>query len=106
MGDKVNTLDNFNFSFLGLSGESKETSPQPKYVLDSSAFFTFFENEDGADTVQGVLERAEMGINIVFVSFASFTEVYYITHQEAGEEAAQHRLSLMDKLSVTRIDFN
>ncbi len=29
------------------------------YVLDSSAFLTFFEDEKGAETVQKLLERAK-----------------------------------------------
>ena len=29
-----------------------------KYVLDTSAIFAFLEDEDGADTVQDLLEKA------------------------------------------------
>ena len=30
------------------------------YVLDTSAIFTFFENEQGADLVEKILRRAEL----------------------------------------------
>ena len=50
-----------------------------RYVLDSTAFLTMFEDEKGADTVQNLLERANRGEVFVFVSFVTFTEVFYIT---------------------------
>ena len=75
-----------------------------RYVLDSSAFFALFEDEDGAGTVQNLLEEAHEGSIIVFCSFISYTEVFYITHQEEGEEQAQRRVSLMNRLAITRVD--
>jgi len=49
------------------------------YVLDSSAFLTFFEDEKGAEIVQELLEWAKKGQVVIFVCFATFTEVFYIT---------------------------
>jgi uncharacterized protein len=74
------------------------------YVLDSSAFLAFFEDEKGAQTVQGILERARAGELIVLASFVSFTEIFYITFQEQGEKEAARRLGLMNKLSMTRVE--
>ena len=39
------------------------------YVLDSSAFLTLFEDENGAETVQELLERTKKE-EIAFISFA------------------------------------
>ena len=34
----------------------KQSLEKDKYVFDSSAFLTLFDNEDGADSVQNLLE--------------------------------------------------
>ena len=65
------------------------------YVLDSSALLTFFEDEKGADTVQELLELAKKDEIAIFVCFATFTEVFYITFREQGREEAQKRVELM-----------
>jgi len=67
--------------------------------LDSSAFFAFFEDEDGAESVQNLLEKARKGHIVVFSSFVSYTEVFYVTYQEEGKEEAQRRVNLMDRLT-------
>jgi len=74
------------------------------YVLDSSAFLTFFEDEKGAETVQKLLELAKKEEIIIFVCFATFTEVFYITFREQGQEEARKRVKLMNRLSITRIE--
>jgi len=72
--------------------------------LDSSAFLAFFEDEEGAQTVQGILERAMTGGVIVLASFVSFTEIFYITLREQGEKEAEKRIRLMNRLSMTRVE--
>lgn len=47
------------------------------YVLDTSAWLTFIEDEAGADSVQELFVRARAGEIVVLVSFMSFMEVYY-----------------------------
>ncbi len=74
------------------------------YVLDSSAFLTFFEDEKGAETVQKLLESAKKEEIIIFVCFATFTEVFYITFREQGQEEARKRVKLMNRLAITRIE--
>lgn len=75
-----------------------------RYVLDSTAFLTIFEDEQGADTVQELLERANRGEIFVFVSFVTFTEVFYITIRRKGDEECLRRMALMEALAVTRIE--
>ena len=58
------------------NGEDKD------YILDSSAFLTLFEDEKGAEIVQELLERAKKEEVAIFVYFATFTEVFYITFRE------------------------
>ena len=52
------------------NGENKN------YVLDSSAFLTFFEDEKRTSTVQKLLERAKKEEVIIFVCFATYTEIF------------------------------
>lgn len=82
----------------------KRSGEHSRYVLDSSAFFALFGGEAGADIVQNLLEEARSGSIIVFSSFVSYTEVFYVTYQEAGEREAQHRISLMNRLAIIRVD--
>lgn len=82
----------------------KQDGKSRNYVLDSTAFLTMFEDEAGADTVQDLLERANMSEIHVFVSFVTFTEIFYITLREKGEKEAQKRIKLMDALATTRIE--
>jgi predicted nucleic acid-binding protein len=76
------------------------------YLLDTSAFFTFFEDEKGADTVQEILERAKRNETEVFVCFASFAEIFYITFQEEGEKSAYSRINIVNNLPIKRIESN
>ena len=62
--------------------------------MDSTAFLTMFEDEKGADTVQNLLERANRGEVFVFVSFVTFTEVFYITIRKKGEQEGLMRMIL------------
>ncbi len=82
----------------------KKNGENRNYVFDSSAFLTLFEDEDGAETVQRLLERAKKGEIIVFTSFVSFTEIFYITLREKGEEAAKKRIKIMNRLVITRVE--
>lgn len=80
------------------NGEDKD------YVLDSSAFLTLFEDEEGAETVQELLERAKKEEVAIFVCFATFVEVFYITFREQRQEEARKRVKLMSKLAITRVE--
>jgi len=76
----------------------------PAYVLDTSAWLTLIEDEAGSDAVQEILEQTQAGEAVVFVSFMSFMEVYYITLQEHGEGEALERVNLIAALPVLRVE--
>jgi predicted nucleic acid-binding protein len=75
-----------------------------RYVLDSSAFFALFEDEKGADIVQELLGKAREGTITIFVSFASYVELFYVTYRKEGKQKAQRQLDLMSKLKINRVD--
>jgi len=62
-------------------------------VLDTSAILTLTGNEPGADEVHKYLAEAIAGRIQLHGSFATLTEVEYITAQEEGAEAARQRLA-------------
>jgi predicted nucleic acid-binding protein len=74
------------------------------YVLDTSAWLTFIEDELGADLVQDILESASAGSVEILVSFMTFMEVFYLTLQERDIKEAQTRLRLMASLPITRVE--
>jgi len=83
---------------------NKENGENENYVLDSTAFLALFEDEPGAETVQKLLERAKKGEIVIFTSFVSYTEVFYITLREKKEEDAKKRINLMNVLAMMRVE--
>ena len=83
---------------------NKENGESENYVLDSTAFLALFEDEPGAETVQKLLERAKKGEIVIFTSFVSYTEVFYITLREKNEEEAKKRIKLMNLLAIMRVE--
>jgi len=82
----------------------KQNGENEYYVLDSSAFLALFEDENGAETVQNLLDQATRGGVIIFVSFVTFTEIFYITFREKGEKEARKQTKLMNRLAITRVE--
>ena len=76
------------------------------YLFDTSAIFTFTKAEDGCDIVEDILNRAKKGKYNVYLSFASFMELYYITWQEKSEAAAKELIILVKSLPILRVDSN
>ena len=70
------------------------------YVFDTSALFTFIEDEDGSEEIERLLVAAEKGDVDIHVSFISLTEVFYITLRERGEAEALDRIRLIQSLAV------
>lgn len=58
------------------------------YLLDTSAVFALTDDEEGADEVQRLLDRATGGGPPVLICTLSLMEVYYVALQEEGEDHA------------------
>lgn len=76
----------------------------PRFVLDTSALLTYFEDEAGADQVEGLLEQAHQQQAFLLVSFISFMEIFYITLREQGEDVARERLALLQQLPLICVE--
>ena len=75
-----------------------------RYVLDTSALICYLEDEEGADIVDGLIQRAEDQFIDLVVVFVSMMEIYYITWQEQGLAAAKERDGLLRRLPLNRVD--
>ncbi len=62
-------------------------------VLDTSACLAFLENEAGAEIVEACLLNAKSGMASVHASFATLTEIEYITTRERGATDAAKALA-------------
>lgn len=67
-----------------------------RYLVDTSAFLAFIEDEDGAARVEQVLRRRS-----TLLPWPVLLETYYISRQERGEAEADRRYALMKQLDVT-----
>ena len=65
------------------------------YLLDTSAWFTLMEDEEGADEVEKILRNGR-----ILLPFIVLLEVYYISFREKGEEAAYKRYALLMSLGT------
>ena len=73
------------------------------YVFDACSLIALLTNEDGADVVKNLLQKAvDAEIKIVMHKI-NFLEVYYDTYKTYGEEKA---LKLLDDIKITPIKIN
>ncbi len=72
---------------------------KPTYLLDTSAVLALLEDEAGAARVQHILRN-----EAVLLPFLVPLEVYYVSFQESGEEAATLRYGLLKSLKVTHLN--
>jgi ribonuclease VapC len=63
---------------------------QAKYLLDTSALLTLLEDEEGADRVEQLLNKAQ-----TIICAVSLLEVRYITLREQGQAEADVRHALL-----------
>jgi predicted nucleic acid-binding protein len=67
------------------------------FLLDSSALFSFLEDEAGADRVEDLLRTQK-----VYLPWVALLEVHYVSRQERGEDVANGRLALLKTLLAWR----
>ena len=60
-----------------------------RYLLDTSAILTLWNDEEGADDVELILRQAESGKAIVYASFMTYMEAYYRVYRMEGIESAR-----------------
>jgi len=73
-------------------------------VLDSYALLAYFEDEPGAEKVQGLLEQGEKGKVGLLMSVVNWGEVYYSLCRSKGAEKAEDSLLVIEQLPIKFID--
>jgi ribonuclease VapC len=71
------------------------------YVLDTSAWLTLDEGEEGADRVEAILGEAWLGEASVWSSFVTLAELEYIRTRERSAAQAAELLTFARKQAVT-----
>lgn len=74
------------------------------FVLDACALIAFLENEDGADKVEDILQRAQRGDCVIYINKLNVLEIYYGVFSEDGKEKAEEILTKILALSLIIID--
>jgi predicted nucleic acid-binding protein len=74
------------------------------YVFDSTALFTFIENENGINKVESLLQQAINKEVEIFTSVVSSIEVFYVSYQKQGKDVARNRISLLEVLPLIQIE--
>ncbi|MCL2294112.1 MAG: PIN domain-containing protein [Spirochaetes bacterium] len=73
------------------------------YVFDACSLIALLTNEEGADLVKNLLQKAMDAEIKVVMHKINFLEVYYDTYKTYGEEKA---LKLLEDIKVTPIKIN
>ena len=73
------------------------------YVLDTSAIFTFTDQEDGSKQVERLLNTAQLQKCRVEACSISLMELYYVTLRERGEDEAARLIGLIKSWPVAWI---
>ncbi len=60
-----------------------------KYLLDTMALLAFFNDEEGADFVEDLLNNED---DDLYISTITLTEIYYIYSRRVDEETAEERV--------------
>lgn len=76
------------------------------YVLDSFAVLTYLSDEEGADKVEELLERAERGEIKLFMNCVSLGEVYHILAREAGVAKANEAVAIVKRWNLEFVGVN
>jgi len=75
-----------------------------KYVLDACALAAFFNDEEGADIVQGVLLEADEAKIQLYMNKLNLFEVYYGIRREEGYQKAEKFFDMTSRLPITIIN--
>jgi len=76
------------------------------YVLDSFAVLAYLGNEEGADKVEELIDKAERGEVKQFMNYVNLGEVYYIVAREFGTAKANEAIAIVKRLPIQFVEVN
>ena len=71
-----------------------------RYVLDANALLSFVNDEPGAERMQQLLASAMREHNPLLISVVNWGEVFYVSWERRGEEAAKRMMGSIARLPV------
>jgi uncharacterized protein len=71
-----------------------------RFVLDSSAVITFFEDRSGSARVTELLQDAQQDKSKLLMSVVNWGEVYYSVWNTSGPGVARHAIEQMARLPI------
>jgi len=74
------------------------------YVLDACALIAFFNDENGADIVEQILDKGMSEKAIIFMHKINVFEIYYGILRENGSKAAEMIQKTISELPITIVD--
>ena len=75
-----------------------------RYLFDTTALLALRDDAEGADLVEEILRKAELGTYEAYVSFMSLMEIYHRVWIDEGERAAKKIYLELATLPITRVD--
>ena len=82
----------------------ERTASVKTIVLDSQPLLTYFEKDDGWETVAEIFQQASEDKLKLVLSAINWGEVYYVTFREYGEEFAEKVLHALRNMPVEIVD--
>jgi predicted nucleic acid-binding protein len=76
------------------------------YTLDTSAILALWNDEEGADIVEGILRRAKNFEVRVYFSFMTAMELYYNFKRRHGKQTADELYAVLGFLPAERVNFD
>ncbi len=70
------------------------------HVLDAVTVLAYLGDEDGAEKVEELLERAERGEIRLFMNYVNLGEVYYIVARELGVVNANEAIAIVKRWNM------
>ncbi len=71
-----------------------------RLLLDSFAILCWLQEEEGWETVDDLLQKAEAGLCTLTIHIVNLGEVYYSICRRGGESRAEHVLAQLKKLAI------
>lgn len=74
------------------------------FVLDASALVAFLNDEDGAEKVEIILQKAKNNDAVIYMNKLNILEIYYGVYREDGGERAEETLVKILGLPIVVVD--
>ena len=74
------------------------------FVLDACALIAFFDDEPGADKVEGIIQKAKRKEYAVYMNKLNLLEIYYGVLRDDGKMKAETTLTMTSKLPLKVTD--